>query len=334
MAIRVATFNVNGLRSFSKYVATNYRLSFNDFLLTRIGADVLCVQETKGTEATLAEFGQLRDYAMFCAHCTHRKSYCGVATFVRRWLRCDSCDEVLERGHGRALETRHGSFSVLNLYFPYVGECSRGGDDYEAKKTRAMEFYRSVGDYVHGKERLVICGDFNTVYEIRDHYQFENERTKIAGYRFHGKPPRRNERPFPCPTTLPFEFFDVEDLESFLFEAPQRRWLRDFLARGTHVDGFRVCNGGSRLYTCWNTMLGLRPRNLGTRIDLVLVPGDVKVVGSQIMSEVMGSDHCPMYVDVELGVEERRDVVSRRDGIFAFLREGAECDSKRGLRNP
>lgn len=319
MAIRIVTFNVNGLRSLSRYVTANYRLSFNDFLLTRLKADVLCVQETKGTEASLAEFGQLRDYAMFGAHCTHRKGYCGVATFVQRWLRCDGCDEVLERGHGRALETCHGAFSVLNLYFPYVGEGSRGRDGYEEKKTRAMEFYRSVGDYVDGKERLVICGDFNAVCEMRDHYQFESERAKISKYRFHGTPPPRSERPFPSPTALPFEFFEMADLEDFLLEAPQRRWLRDFMVRGTHVDGFRVCNGESQQYTCWNTVLGLRPRNLGTRIDLVLVPRDVEVVGSQIMSEIMGSDHCPVYVDAELGVEERRDAGSRRDGIFAFF---------------
>lgn len=319
MAIRVATFNVNGLRSFSKHVAANYRLSFNDFLHARLGADVLCVQETRGSEASLAEFGQLRDYAMFGAHCTHRRGYCGVATFARRWLRCDGSDEVLARGHGRALETRHGSFSVLNLYFPHVGECSGGADGREAKTARAMEFYRGVGDYVHGKERLVICGDFNAVCEMRDHYQFESERAKIAGYRFHGTPPPRSERPFPSPTALPFEFFDVEDLESFLLEAPQRRWLRDFLARGTHVDGFRVCNGESQQYTCWNTMLGLRARNLGTRIDLVLVPREAEVVESRIMSDIVGSDHCPVYVDVELGVEVLRNTGGRRDGIFAFF---------------
>lgn len=319
MAIRITTFNVNGLRSFSKYVEANYRLSFNDFLLKKLGADVLCVQETRGSEASLAEFGQLRDYAMFSAHCTHKKGYCGVSTFVRRWLHCEGCDEVLEKGRGRALETRHGSFSVLNLYFPYLGDRSQERDDYEAKKARVVEFYKSVGGYVHGRERLIICGDFNAVYEIRDHYQFESERARIAAYNFHGTPPPRSERPFPSPTELPYEFFDVEDLKSFLLEMPQRLWLRDFLGRGTHVDGFRVHNEETQMYTCWNTVLRLRSRNLGTRIDLVLVPKEIKIVGSQITPEIMGSDHCPSYVDVELGVEEQRDTCRRRDGIFAFF---------------
>lgn len=324
MPVRIMTFNVNGIRSFLKHVKKTHGMSFNDFLRSVLCVDILCVQETRASEASMAILGNMRDYATFSAHNMLSPGRGGVSTFVARGLYCRGAEEVLRKGHGRALATDHGSFSVLNLYFPYM-------DTRETCATRRAEvlsFYEEAGEYAKRGGRLFLCGDFNAIYEIRDHYQFVSEDAKIKKYGTWG--PRR-KRPSPRATELPYEFFSVADLDAFLVEMPQRRWLRDFVQAGTHVDSLRAHCSEAAIYTCWNTLLGLRHRQMGTRIDLVLVPRDVDVLGSGTMPHIQGSDHCPSYADVSVEVAQGDDNVLGRRGLFAFLERRAAGDEGGGF---
>lgn len=323
--VRIATFNVNGIRSFVKHVKKAHAMSLNDFLSRVLCTDILCVQETRASEPAMACFSNMRDYAVFNAHDTFRQGRSGVSTFVSRRLCCQGASEPLRKGEGRALLTDHGSFSVLNLYFPYMD----AQETRPAKRDDVFSFYEEVGDYVEGTGALVLCGDFNAVYEIRDHYQFVSEYRKIKR---HGTWGPRVTRPRPRATELPYEFFEVSDLDAFLVEVPQRLWLRNFIRAGTHVDSLRVHRKEDVAYTCWNTFLGLRSRGMGTRIDLVLVPRDIPVLDSGTMPEIQGSDHCPSYADISVQiVEGDGQGLDRGGGIFAFLEKRRRGDESRGI---
>ncbi|KAG0660910.1 Class II abasic (AP) endonuclease [Maudiozyma exigua] len=96
-------------------------------------------------------------------------------------------------------------------------------------------------------------------------------------------------------------------------QTPHRRLLNQLLSdciipelaeEGILIDSTRQIQGRDRLkmYTVWNTLKNTRPSNYGSRIDLILITDDIKdhIKDSDILANVMGSDHCPVYTDISL----------------------------------
>ncbi|SMN18493.1 similar to Saccharomyces cerevisiae YBL019W APN2 Class II abasic (AP) endonuclease involved in repair of DNA damage [Maudiozyma saulgeensis] len=94
-------------------------------------------------------------------------------------------------------------------------------------------------------------------------------------------------------------------------ETPHRRLLNQLLSDsiipeladdGILIDSTRYIQGRDRLkmYTVWNTLKNTRPSNYGSRIDLILLTDTLKtdLVDGDILADVMGSDHCPVYTDM------------------------------------
>jgi exodeoxyribonuclease-3 len=78
-------------------------------------------------------------------------------------------------------------------------------------------------------------------------------------------------------------------------------WIDRLLQQG-YVDTFRLFNDQPEQYTYWDTMTGARERNVGWRIDYFFVSEALagSVAGAGILQEVMGSDHCPIELDITL----------------------------------
>jgi exodeoxyribonuclease III len=132
-----------------------------------------------------------------------------------------------------------------------------------------MDFYDSFLDYADAlKEEgrnIVVCGDVNTAHnEIDLARPKENE--KISGF-------------------LPEE----------------REWMDRFLSHG-YVDTFRVLNPEPENYTWWSYRTRARERNVGWRLDYFFVNQEFmdNVESAYILSDVMGSDHCPVGIDIRL----------------------------------
>lgn len=317
--MKIVSFNVNGLRSFDRYVSFRSRMSFNDHARTVLCADILCVQETRGDAKALHGFHTLRDYVTFSSINRESSGRCGVSTMISKQLYCRGVLKSPYSEAGRSLLTDHGGFKILNVYFPFFDEESR------RDKTTVMEFYNTVGEFIRGHDDLIVCGDFNAVYSIIDHYQFYNEFMHIRSMNetADGEGERRPRR-YATRTELPYTFSSVCALESYLFEVEQRRWMKALVSGGCHVDVYRVFHKEPGSYTCWNTVLNLRPRNLGTRIDYILVPSTFiqRVMTSDICPEVQGSDHCPVYVEMDLEIlnDGRNILCERRNNILEFLK--------------
>lgn len=226
--------------------------------------DVLCLQEIKITEDLITDGMRQVDgyHAYFC--CGERKGYSGVALYSR--------EEPLEVSYGMGIEefdregrmivARYPSFTLLNTYYPN-GRSSLERLDYK------MRFYDAFLEFVNGLrangEHLVITGDVNTAHKEIDIAR-PGPNSKVSGF-------------------LPQE----------------RAWMDQFISHG-YVDTFRMfCQEGGH-YTFWDTVSRARERNIGWRIDYFFVDDDLveRVKNAWIMPEVMGSDHCPIGVEIDL----------------------------------
>ena len=81
----------------------------------------------------------------------------------------------------------------------------------------------------------------------------------------------------------------------------EREWMSSFVDMG-FIDSFRINNKEPHNYTWWSYRANVRKKNIGWRIDYFFVTEDLldKVKDAYIYPEVMGSDHCPIGLDIEV----------------------------------
>lgn len=225
--------------------------------------DILCIQETKAHPEQLTEdLLSVDGYKSFFSS-AEKKGYSGVVTYSR------SEPVGVKNGlgvkkfdsEGRFIITEYKEFFLFNIYFPN-GKASKERLDYK------MEFYETFLKHLkkllkQGK-KIVICGDVNTAHkEIDIARPKENE--KISGF-------------------LPIE----------------RKWIDRFLGTG-FIDTFRVFNQEPDNYTWWDMITRARERNVGWRIDYFYISENLRknLKSAFILSNVMGSDHCPIGIELK-----------------------------------
>jgi exodeoxyribonuclease-3 len=225
--------------------------------------DVLCLQETRIHPAQLTEpMEHPPDYHAIW-HSAARRGYSGVATFCRTEPRAVKVGfgPPLFDVEGRVLITEHAGFTLVNAYFP----SGQRGHERVAYK---IEFYDALlGFCTELKERghhPIVCGDFNTAHMPID----------LAR-------PKQNQK-----------------TSGFLPE--EREALGRWLERG-FVDAFRTLHPDAVEYTWWTYRLDARGRNIGWRLDYFLVADTLmpRVQDARILSDVEGSDHCPIELCLE-----------------------------------
>ena len=239
------------------------RKGFLDWMASE-SPDVLCIQETRAQPDQLVQ--KLRQPPGYHAYwnSAQRKGYSGVATFSKTEpLHVQAGFGIEEFDvEGRALMTGYPGFKLFNVYFPN-GKRSQERLDYK------LRFYAAFLEYCDALrargERLVVCGDVNTAHKEID----------LAR-------PRQNEK-----------------VSGFLPE--EREWIDRYLAHG-FVDAFRVFHPDEAgQYTWWHYITNARARNVGWRIDYHLVSESLMpaVTDASILSDVMGSDHCPIALELD-----------------------------------
>lgn len=85
-----------------------------------------------------------------------------------------------------------------------------------------------------------------------------------------------------------------------IFRWEERAWIDEFLSHG-YVDTFRMFTEEGGHYSWWDMKTRSRDRNVGWRIDYFFVNEEFKdsVKDSFMLSDVMGSDHCPIGITLE-----------------------------------
>jgi exodeoxyribonuclease-3 len=161
---------------------------------------------------------------------------------------------------GRILIAEYPEFILFNIYYPN-GKASPERLHYK------MEFYDAFLKYVDKLKKkgknIIICGDVNTAHKEID----------IAR-------PKENEK-----------------ISGFLPE--EREWIDKFLSHG-YLDTFRMFNQEPDNYTWWDQVTRARDRNVGWRIDYFYISENLKkkIKNAFIMPDVMGSDHCPIGIEI------------------------------------
>ena len=226
--------------------------------------DILCLQETKANPDQLPdEVREIPGYKAYFAS-AERKGYSGVAIYSKvepaSVTRGFGVDEF--DSEGRTLVADYGEFLLYCVYFPN-GKGSPERLDYKMRFYDA--FLEVIDREVDAGRNVVICGDVNTAHkEIDIARPKENE--KVSGF-------------------LPME----------------REWQDKLLNHG-HLDTLRMFNNEPGQYTWWDMITRARDRNVGWRIDYFYVNQALssQVKAAYILPEVMGSDHCPIGIDLEL----------------------------------
>ena len=253
--MRIISANLNGIRSAAKK-------GFFDWLTTKSGADVLCIQETK------AQIHQLDD-AVFSPEGWHRHffdavkpGYAGTAIYsrakpnaVRTGLGFEICDT-----QGRWIEAQFGDLTVVSLYLP----SGSANDEAQARKDIFLgELMPLLKARQAAGEKLIICGDWNIAHQEIDLKNWKGN-LKNSGF-------------------LPHE----------------RAWLTTLFDDTGFVDAFRLIDQRPERYTWWSNRGQAYANNVGWRIDYHIISENLRerVQAVDIYTDEKFSDHAPLIID-------------------------------------
>jgi len=227
-------------------------------------ADVYCFQETKAKpEQIPPEFKEIGGYCSYFSS-PIRKGYSGVAVYTRTKPRKVSYELGISRfdEEGRVIILDFEDYLLLNVYFPNGG-ASPERLDYK------MDFYdhflRFINDLRDEGKKIIFCGDVNTAHKEID----------LAR-------PKANEK-------------------NTGFLPQERAWIDKLVGSG-YLDTFRLFNKEGGHYSWWDYKTRARERNVGWRLDYFFAVEELRnnLMNSYILKNVMGSDHCPVVL--ELGI--------------------------------
>lgn len=260
--MKIYSWNVNGLRAVIRKGALK---AFID----ECKPDILCLQETKAkqgqAEVDLPEYEELWNSA-------ERPGYAGTAIFtkikplsVRYDLPCEveMADEYGDPlKEGRVLTAEFSDFFLVDVYTPN----SKNG--LERLELRHEKWDVTFLKYLKSLEKVkpvVVCGNFNAAHEEID----------IA-------------RP-------------ASNHHSAGFTDEERQGITNLIDAG-FTDTFRKLHPDEVRYTWWSHWGQARANNVGWRIDYFFVSSELmsRVKGAEIYESVMGSDHCPVSIELEV----------------------------------
>ncbi len=268
MSTRLYSWNVNGIRAVIK------KGDFQTFI-AKHQPDILCLQETKAKQGQ-AEI-DLSDYQEYW-NSANKAGYSGTAIFSKTkplsvingftdaiadkyGLSGDSYGDPTQEG--RVISAEFDKFWVVTVYTP------NSKDDLSRLKLRHLQWDPAFLEHIQGLEKskpVLFCGDLNVAHTELD---LKNPKPNIGK---HG-------------------FTDEERLGFDSFES------------AGFVDVYRSQNPvKADAFTWWTHWANARARNVGWRIDYWLASKSIakSIVDAQIYPDVMGSDHCPISIEIDL----------------------------------
>ncbi len=229
------------------------------------GAAVVGLQEVRSRREQLPEGLRRPPGWHLELTAAERPGYSGVALYSRAAPdHVEGLGEARFDLEGRLQLARFGDLWLANGYFPNGNGPNRDLSRIPYK----LDFYRALFDRLEGPraagQPILVMGDLNTAHREID----------LAR-------PRQNRE------TSGFRPEEREELD---------RWLRQGWS-----DTFRLYESGPEHYSWWSQRGGARGRNVGWRLDYILAsPGALPFLrAAAIHPEVMGSDHCPVSVDLD-----------------------------------
>ena len=223
-----------------------------------LNADFFCLQETKMQEGQLDL--QFEGYESYWNY-AEKKGYSGTAIYTKhKPLNVSYGMGVEEHDHeGRIITLEYDQFYLVTCYTPNSQTELKRLDYRMTWEDDFRKFLKSLD----AKKPVIICGDLNVAHEEID---IKNPKTN-----------RRNAG-----------FTDEE------------REKMTILLNDGFTDSFRYLHPDEVTYSWWSYRFKAREKNAGWRIDYFLVSNRIKeqITEAKIHTEIMGSDHCPVEVDL------------------------------------
>ena len=223
-----------------------------------MNADIFCLQEIKIHEAL--EIPGLKAYKSYW-NCAERKGYSGTAVFTKKEPVKVLHGIGMEEhdSEGRVITAEYDDFYLVNVYIPNSG---RG----LVRLTYREQWDRDFLNFLTRLEEhkpVILCGDLNVAHREIDLKNPKSNYDKTAGY-------------------TQKEIDGMNNLQEVF------------------IDTFRLLYPGEIKYSWWSYMFKAREKNVGWRIDYFLISKILqdKLQDAFILNEVMGSDHCPVGIDI------------------------------------
>lgn len=225
-----------------------------------LDADIFCLQETKLQEGQIDL--ELPGYCQFWNY-AEKKGYSGTAIFTK--------EEPLDVKYGMGIPEHDKEGRVITLEYPdfyMITEYVPNSQDELRRLDYRMAWEDAFLAYIKGlevKKPVIFCGDLNVAHEEID---LKNPKTnhKNAG-----------------------------------FTDEERGKMTRLLKEG-FIDTFRFLYPEEVIYSWWSYRFRAREKNAGWRIDYFITSGDLKdrIKDAKIHTEIFGSDHCPVELDIEI----------------------------------
>lgn len=258
----IYSWNVNGIRAAQKK-------GFLEWLYT-VKPDILCIQETKAWREQLdTALVEPKVYKTYWAEAA-KKGYSGTAIYSKKepldvvvGVPKELIDSQLKDKYGDTSDEGRVITAEYDDYFVSTVYTPNAKDDLSRIPMRQAwdPMYLAYMQQLEAKKPVIFCGDLNVAHTADD----------LAR-------PKENE-----------------GKKGFTKE--ERSGFEAYLQAG-YVDTFRMFTDGNGHYTYWSNWGGARQRNVGWRIDYVMVSPQLRnsVSKAEIHAEVTGSDHCPVSV--------------------------------------
>lgn len=237
---------------------------FEEFFYA-VDADIFCIQETKMQEGQIENF-VLKGYEQFWNSAV-KKGYSGTAVFTKIKPLCVSYGLGIQKHdeEGRVITLEFEEFYLVNVYVP------NSKRELERLEYR-MEWEDDMRTYLNHLAKtkpVIMCGDLNVAHEEIDI-----------------KNPKTNHH-------------------SAGFTDEEREKMTTLLA-SHFLDSYRYLYPEKVGYTWWSYMANAREKNIGWRIDYFIVSESAKqwIKEANIYPEIMGSDHCPVGLEIKIVKEK------------------------------
>jgi len=230
--------------------------------VNKIDADVICLQETKAQPEEVEEaLAKLKGYHVYC-NSAERKGYASTAVMSKiKPISVQNDMGVPEHDQeGRIITAEYATFFLVTTYVPNSG---RGQVRLEYRQQWDIDFLKYTKKLERNKP-VIICGDLNVAHQPIDLARPKSNYNKTSGY----------------------TQAEIDGISQFF--------------KNGFKDAFRELYPDQETYSWWSYMFNARKKNVGWRIDYFLVSESFfpKVKDSSILTDVMGSDHCPILLEI------------------------------------
>ncbi len=253
--------------SIISYNVNGIRAAINksfDQWLAEENPDIICLQESKAQpEQVDFAFAEKLGYHHYW-HSAEKKGYSGVVTLskVQPDRVVEGCGIEKYDQEGRIIRTDFGDWTLLNCYFP---SGTTGDIRQQVKYEFLDDFFYWVEELKKERSKLIVVGDYNIAHTENDIHS-----------------PKTNQ-----------------NSSGFLPE--ERAWMTKWFGNG-FTDAFRQVHPEKTEYSWWSYRANARANNKGWRIDYQSVTNNLKekVIDVRHLGEVKHSDHCPVWMKIDL----------------------------------